>query len=291
MKHAWSELRNEYGSPPNGIISAGVWELEHNGVTIAFYTSGGYDYASMADAFNRERQKYSWKMEYLGKENVKAVDASIVKNLRLSENTVYNMMTPDDKLTFIVRTDDTGIWLENKANSGVEISSSRKTWTEMWEAADPLRNGDRDSGNVISKDCTYTYSDDDANNDTYISFDFTLDDVTSLDSVIDGLDGMEIGGGKITNSYAAVPEVTLDKNLLAASVGGGDKVHFSEEKDFNRDFDTQIVDGVSQNTVDYDPATKNIQLSFPDKQGTTVIEYKGATNQAEDYLRGDLSTF
>ena len=109
------------------MISPGVWELEHNGVTIAFYTSGGYDYASMADAFNNERQKYSWKMEYIGTENVKAVDASIMKNLRLSKNTVYNMMTPDDKLSFVVRTDATGIWLENEANPGVEISGSKKT--------------------------------------------------------------------------------------------------------------------------------------------------------------------
>lgn len=291
MKHAWSELRDEYGSPPNGMISPGVWELEHNGVTIAFYTSGGYDYASMADAFNNERQKYSWKMEYIGTENVKAVDASIMKNLRLSKNTVYNMMTPDDKLSFVVRTDATGIWLENEANPGVEISGSKKTWEDMWKAADPLRKGDWDSGNVISKDCTYTFSDDDTNNDTYIAFDFTLDDVTSLDSVIDGLDGMVIGGGNITNSYAAVPEVTLDNNLLAASVGGGDKVHFSEEKELGRDFDQQIVDGISGNTVAYDPATKNIQLIFPDQSGNPVIEYNGTTNQAEDYLRGDLSTF
>lgn len=148
-----------------------------------------------------------------------------------------------------------------------------------------------DSGSFISSTLTYTFADMEGTNDTFIAFDFTLDDVTSCDSVVDGLDGMVISGENIKNTYAITQDVALDNNILSASVIGGDKVHFSEEKELGRDFDKQTVPVVSKDTVAYDKDTDEISLTFSDTAGNPVIEYKGNSKQAEDYLRLDLSSY
>ena len=59
----------------------------------------------------------------------------------------------------------------------------------------------------------YQYNDSEGVNDTLLSFDFTLSAVTSLDSVIDGLDHMVINGKNITTHYATRVNVTQDKNI------------------------------------------------------------------------------
>lgn len=286
VRHGWDEMRDMDGNPPNGKFTEGAWELEHNGVTLTFLAGKEMDYSKMAEEVNKSSTRYTWKMDYIGKENVQAVDASLIENLRLSNNTVAMMQ--NDKLAFRVRADQTGIWLENIFTNS-EVANSKQTWASIG-----IDDKDWKEGNKINKNITYTYSDSEGVNDTYIAFDLVLDEVTSMDSVLDGLDGMEIGGGPITNHYGAVPDVQLDQNILSAYVNGGDQVLFSEEKEFGRDFDQKTKDPVSYNQVAYDPITKKIQLDFPDMSGSNngvVISYKGSTQEMENYLKGDLSTF
>lgn len=284
-KYSWDELINEDGvAASGGNIEQGVWELNHKGASIAFFTAKKRSYAEMADAINQSIERYSWKMDYIGQENVEAVDATVMKNLRLSNVTV-NMMTQDDKLSFTVKADDTGIWLEDSNTLGAEIGGSRKTWADLG-----IQDADWDTGNKISKNYTYQYQDNDSANDTYIAFDFVLDEVTSMDSVIDGLDGMVISGGTITNTYRAEPSINLDQNIKMAYINGGNTVYFSEEKDLGRDFDTEAYT-VSDGNFTYDAGTKEIDLAFPGVGGNEVINYKGNSSDVENYLRGDLSTY
>lgn len=286
VRHSWSEMRDMDGNPPNGSFKQGAWELEHKGVTLTFLAGEEMEYSKMAEEINKARNRYTWKMDYTGKENVQAVDANLIKNLRLSNNTVAMMQ--NDKLAFRVRADQTGIWLENTFTN-TEIANSKQSWASIG-----IDDKDWNKGNKINKNLTYTYKDDEGINDTYVAFDLVLDEVTSIDSVLDGLDGMEIGGGPITNRYGAVPDVQLDQNILSAYVNGGDKVLFSEEKLFGRDFDQKTKDNISYNKVTYDPITKEIQLDFPDISGSgngNVISYKGSSQEMETYLKGDLSTF
>ncbi len=277
VKHGWDELHktDDY-----------IWELEHEGVKLSFFVPN--EQMGMAEAINEAGKRYSWNITYAGSEDVQAVDANVVQNIRLSNYTVNQMA--GNHLSYTVRADQDGIWLETTPDPSIPgavgsmVNGSKKTWAEMniqsW-----------DSGPYISSTLTYTFADTEGSNDTYIAFDFTLDDVTSCDSVIDGLDGMVISGDNIKNTYAVTQDVTLDNNILSASVLGGDKVHFSEEKELGRDFDQQIVQGVAKDNVSYDKATGEITLAFSDSAGNPVIEYKGNSKQAEDYLRLDLSSF
>ncbi len=287
IRHLWSELRDENGNPPiGGRIEPGAWEINHKGASLAFFTAESCNFSEMADLINKSCSNYTWKMNYTGSENVLAVDASVMKNLRLSNNTVDNMMTPDDKLSFQVRADTTGIWLEESSNPGTMINGSKKTWADIG-----INDADWNSGNKISKNYTYSYHDSEGTNDTFISFDFELDEVTSLDSVIDGLDGMEISGGDITNSYAALLDIT-DNNIKTAYIVGGNKVHFSEEKDIDRNFDDP-TDKITSSTVQYDNTDNKVWIDFPDKTGTVtdVIAYKGNGQEANDIMKRDLSTY
>lgn len=284
IRHQWNELRDEDNNPPSGKIGQGVWTLDHKGSSVSFFTAEDVSYTEMANEIKKAGMRYSWRMEYKNNEEVQAVDANVMKNLRLSKVTV-DMMTQDDKLSFTVKADDTGIWLEETANPGVEVEGSKKTWADMG-----IQDTDWDSGNQLSKDCTYQFYDAEGTKDTYIAFDFELHEVTSVDSVVDGLDGMIISGGAITNAYRADPSVTLDHNIKVAYINGGNQVHFSEEKDLGRDFDIKAYE-VSDGDLTYDTGTKEISLVFPDKNKNEVIKYKGDSTQVENYLRGDLSTY
>lgn len=265
----------------------GAYELNCAGASISLlFPPNCSNYDKMAEAINLASERYDWRVTYTGSKEVQAVDAGLVQNLRISKTTA-DMISQDEKLSLTVRADQTGIWLENGAGApGTEIPGSRKTWAEM-----NIDDADWNSGNKLSSNFTYRYSDDDKVNDTYVSFDFTLDEVTSIDSVIDDLDGMQIDGRNITNSYQAVPNFTLDGNLLSASLTGGDKVHFSEEKALGRDFETQVVPDVSRNTAAYDASSPKMELSFSDASGSEVIKYTCDSKQNEDLLQTDLSAF
>lgn len=276
-RHGWDELKN---------VDDNIWELEHEGTTLTFFLPD--EGKGLVQAINEVSEHCSWGVTYTGSENVQAVDANVMKNIRLSNYTV-NQMT-DNNLSYTVRADDDGIWLETPSDPAVPgaagnmVDGSKKTWAEM-------NINSWDSGSYISSTLTYTYADSEGKNDTYIAFDFKLDDVTSCDSVVDGLDGMVISGNNIKNTYAATQEIKLDDNILSASVAGGDKVNFLEEKALGRDFDQQRVMDVSNNNVAYDKDTNEISLVFADQAGNPVIEYKGNSKQVEDYLRLDLSSY
>lgn len=194
-----------------------------------------------------------------------------------------------------------GIWLEYEykckykdANGDivedttrVEAENSYRTWEEMglkdWFDGYDVKGGRFE----------YTYTGDDGDdstvNDTYLSFDFTLSDITSKDSVIDGLDEMQISGGNIRTKYGTAIDITLDDNILTAASSSRTSVTFGEEKAFGRDFDDPKA-SLSEDNLNYDANTGNISLKFTSADHSTELTYKGVNDQTEK-MNKDLEKY
>lgn len=216
----------------------------------------------------------------------------------------------DDRFSVIVKAgkadpDDPnsrdGIWLEYEykctyqdangdiveGTTRVEAENSYRTWEEMglrdWFDGDDVKGGRFE----------YTYTGDDGDdstvNDTYLSFNFALSDITGKDSVIDGLDEMQISGGDICTKYGTAIDITLDDNILAASSSSKTSVTFEEEKAFGRDFDDSKA-SLSEDILAYDANTGNISLKFTSADQSTELTYKGVNDQYEK-MNEDLKKY
>lgn len=206
----------------------------------------------------------------------------------------------------VVKADDTGVWLqyefsykywdENQeqdvTESYIEIAEdSKRTWEEMglkdWFDGYDVKGGKYE----------YTYVGDNGDdvvnqNETFLSFNFTLSDITSKDSVIDGLDGMRISGGAISTKYATGIELPQDDHILQVKASAQSSISFEEEKALGRDFDQKEVSDVAHNNLEYDPTVGNVSLKFNNKAtGDTVIEFKGDTAGQKKRLESDLQTY
>ncbi len=293
----WSSLKDESErsfSPGN--MHSGAWMLDYEGATVAFFVGSDiHSESDMARAINSRRDEnvtYHWETKYVGTKDVKAVDASVVKNLQIS-NSLAQQLGTDPKLSYTVRAGknpagQNGIWLEK---DGAEVTGSFKSWHELMGETDTSKDL-WNSGDKISSDVQYVYNDNDGNNDTYLSFSFSLADVTSEDSVIDGLDGMVISGGKISNKYALNLNVTLDANVMKATAKSDKVITFQEELGLGRDFDQQEVDDVTDGNFTYDKNTGKTQLIFSNKNTSAdVIVYNGNASGMETKLDEDLKTY
>lgn len=106
IKHEWSEFRN---------VDDYVWELDHEGLTLSFFVPD--EQMGLPQAMNEVSKRYTWNITYTGSENVRAVDASVMKNIRLSNYTANQMV--DNNLSYTVKADDDGIWLETTPDPNV----------------------------------------------------------------------------------------------------------------------------------------------------------------------------
>lgn len=287
----WSALTDEDDSGASaGNIHAGSWCINYEGADVAFYIP--YDIHTLedlADAINSSNNgkvTYSWHEEYVGPEEVQAVDAEVMKNLRIS-NALAEKLGNDYSITVRAGWDSSnnedGIWLQN--SDGSAINGSFKSWADLgiqsW-----------DSGSSINSSYKYTYYDNDGTNDTYLAFDFKLADETSLDSVIDGLDGMKISGHDIKTNYTTNLNVTLDKNIVKAAASSNNVITFGEERELGRDFDQQTVPDVTNADISFDKTTGTASLDFLDKNNTaSVISYTGNTTQVESEMEDNLKTY
>lgn len=301
---SWSGLRDEDGhSFSENNMHQGTWMLNYEGASVAFFIGSDIrSISDMAKAINSCRDGkviYSWKTEYTGSKNEKAVNASFIKNLQIS-NSLAQKLAASPLLSIKVRAgkdaanNEDGIWLEEA--DGTRINGSFKSWHELLDVKDTsgavdLGKNPWNEGPYIKENFTYTYSDTDGVDDTMLTFDFILSDITSVDSVIDGLDGMVISGKDIITDYTAKLNVTQDGHLLRASLASSGKVTFQEELALERDFDQKEVT-VADNMVSYDKANKDTEIVFNEKtSGGPAIIYKGNAAGMEEMLDGDLQTY
>lgn len=285
----WSNVIDEDGNSFSADnIHGGAWSLEYQGATLAFFVGDVRTKDDMIDSINscnNGKVSYTWKTEFTGTQDVKAVDAQVIKNLQISNSFAANLSSNSD-FSYTVRAGKSGgqngIWLEN--SDGTAVNGSFKSWADLgidsW-----------DSGSSISSQTTYTYSDDEGVNDTYISFEFSLSDITSVDSVIDGLDGMVICGQNIRTNYSTDVDAKLDGNIQKVTSTVKNPIFFEEEKALGRDFDQQKIDAFQKEDIEYDETSKNASLKFKDPSGNTVLEYTTETTTNESRLDRDLKTY
>lgn len=290
-KHfSWYHLSDKDGKLlSDHTIHAGIWNLNYQGTNIEFQVGASANTVSdMAKAINS--MDYVCEIIYSGVTEEKAVDADVIKNLRVSNN-LLNILGGSDKLDIRVRAgkdavnQQDGIWLEK--SDGTVIAGSYRTWASMGITS-------WNSGKDINSSYSYIYHDDDGSNDTYFSFEYNLSDVTSVDSVIDGLDNMVICSDGVTTKYGINTSVTIPKdgNLISATHNhNGENISFQEEKVLGRDFDKKQINGVASTDLVYDSKSSNVKAIFADANGNPVITYNGSTTQIEKELYTDLTSY
>lgn len=192
-KFNWENLVDEDGNPASeDNIHSGNWSLNCDDSAVSFSIPQEIDtFDELINAINAcsgQKITQTLQSEYIGNANETAVTASFMDNIWVS-NELAAALTNTQDFSIFVRADGAGIWLESA--DGTEMAGSKMTWAEMginsW-----------DSGADISASNTYCYEYyTAASKDTpYLTFDFSLSEVTSLDSVKDGLDRMELKDGK-----------------------------------------------------------------------------------------------
>lgn len=289
----WENLVDEEGVPASkDNIHSGTWTLDFDGTMVTFDIPREIDsLEELADAINdcvSEQITQTLRREYIGSAEETAVTASFMQNIGIS-NELAAALTNTKDFSIFVHADKTGVWLENA--DGTEVANSKMSWAQMginsW-----------DSGADISSSKMYSYKYYSvANKDTpYLAFDFNLSEVTSMDSVIDGLDGMELKDGKITTNYGASVKVDTSATGNAsikkfASSANNIKVDFEQEIDLGRDFDSKtdnVTGDISidvQNTGGADTAV----LKFDGTNGD--ITYSGDISGVEAGMASDVESY
>jgi len=282
--HGWDELKDEDGNGASaGNAHGGVWTLEHNNSSIAFYMPKTVetidDMVKAVEDCTTSEYTYTLKETYSGSKEEQAVDANSTKGMVVTNSLANNIS--GSNIAFTVRADDTGVWLEE---NGTMMADSKQTWDKMGISS-------WDSGSDIKANYTYIYHDNDGSNDTNISFEYTLSDITSVDSVIDGLDGMLIAGNKVTNNYDMTSETTTDANILKTSMKYNGTVTFEEEKELGRDFDKQTIDKVASDVVNYDETTGIIAVDYVDASQNAVLSYTGIDAGEKAQMTADINEY
>lgn len=291
--HNWDQLKDEDGGGLSVLnIGAGTWTLDYEGAEISFFIGNDVETLNdMADAINSCKDgkiQYSLHTKYAGSYEEKAVDVDeFIKNLQIS-NVLTQYISSNNDVKIIVRAGDgqngtkNGIWLEQP--DGSEITGSFQSWDDLgihsWE-----------QGTDINSNYVYKYSDSEGINDTLLSFDFTLSDVTSLDSVINGLDHMAISGNNITTHYETNVNITQDNNIKKVQTKAYNKIFYTEEKQLGRDFDVKNIDNLSNANLGYDAANGKITMDFLDAAGNSVISYEGDATKTKASIKNAVDNY
>lgn len=260
----WSKVYDLNGNTlSESTLNAGPWAVDYYGSKFTFTvpntTTSLSELAKDVDSCKNASVSYNWEVYYAEGLYEQAVDVKkdtvdvtdTLGNHRVTQAAADFMSTSDKKgLEMTVRADSTGIWLQKQ--DGSQLTGSKKTWQNLgilsWDkgTAVPGWNG----GSPVS----YSYSD----SATGLSFDFSLSDITSLDSVVDGLDGMKITGTPRRVQYTPEVEIlTGAYNIKSANIYESIKLFFAyeDEKALGRDFDTKewttSSKKISYNSTDY----------------------------------------
>lgn len=280
-------INNLYDESGNKLTSdnyhPGAWTLDYKGAEITFYFDDSIEsIEDIADTINRTMGKnnlvhYELTEEYSDSNPTKAVDVTSVSNITVSNNLAAALsLDPSMKLT--LKADSTGISLVDKTNA--PISGSAKTWADLGISS-------WNSGSDISESKTYKYTYQENGKDV-LTIDFKLDDVTSLDSVIDGLDGMTVDSNGITTKYSTSAANNTKHLKMTTSIKN--TVDLAQEYQLGRDFSTKSGT-LANETIDYDNSTHKATLSYKDASSNDVIKFEGDTSSAETALANKLNKY
>lgn len=274
----WEDIKSKSGdSMADGYLNEKTWVADYHGAKLIFTVNNAFNGISgLVDAIKEESANNRFRLYavYAGSSEVQAVDADInnsrfeIRSTAVAQNVVsgngYTLRAGDGT------SGHDGLWLEDA--NGNEVTGSFQSWAD-------LGINSWDSGSDIKAALhNYKYTDKDGVNDTHIEFPFTLSDITSKDSVIDGLDGVKIDFGNANTKYNA--NLNFDNtghtNVLSAEIVNQNiNVTLQNELDLGRDFDVQAQDVGSGNWgIVGGPAYYPNQWSAtPSGSSTGVVDY------------------
>lgn len=204
-----------------------------------------------------------------------------------------------------------GVWLERPSfaedesgNSIIDISSceweyvtgSLKTWSEVGLADDGqgLWSQGTDMTAGVYANVHYDYYD--SNTMGKISFEIEST-VTSLDSVIDGIDQSTIYGSDVANRYGASGAASSEyvSSFRVSLNGAKNYISPQEEYDIGRNYETKAYKGVATGTlsVDNDVKTVTVTMSNPSDARTagTSIEYAEDISAYREDVADDVARY
>ena len=290
-KFGWNNLLDEEDEPASASnIHEGGWHLDYHGADLSIYVPGDIsslsEFADVVNDFKTGRVKYSWQTEFVGNSSEQAVDAITVDNLRISQ-AMADFLKGNENLEMKVECDNNGIRIKN--TDGSILTGSDKSWDDIVGDNPPW-----DSGDAISAKKTYTYYAGTDSSNPLLSFDFTLSDVTSVDSVIDGLNGMEFSNKGVRTYYSSSASVDTSGASNVMSMSGSAiriGVAFSEEYRLGRDFNDKKGLEMSAD-VKYDNAGGNERASVTfSNNGDDVISLEGDLSSVRSRMNSDIDQY
>lgn len=263
-------------------VHSGSWFFNYHGAEVEMYfgtdVSNYIDVAEQINGASNGKVKYTWCEEYTGNGYEQAVDVDIDRTTQITD-ALATKMKDTASYQWRMKADATGIWMED--DSG-EITDSRRTWDEMlihsW-----------DQGTDISAGKLYFYHMD--NGEISFSFEFTLSDITSMDSVIDGIDNMLVDDNGVINSYDMDVTPSSDVRIKKAQAKvRGLNVQFEDEIALGRRFD-QAQGTVSSQNVTVSPDSGKAELKYTDSTGNDVLSFEGDISSMEQDMEGLLERY
>ena len=261
---------------------SGAWMVDYRGAEITFFVKDDVksldELTEKLNAITDETQSvhYVWEERQVGDVEKQAVSVNKVGNVRVSQ-TMADALAVNPVTGFYVHADEEGIFVSDLNDN--EIAGSKKKW-------DAMQIGSWDSGSDISGNKTYRYSYGDALGELF-SFSFQLGDETSVDSVIDGLDGMKIDCSDFQSGYTTSVSKSLADVQMTASARLN--VNFNEEYALGRDFDQKNVQ-LADEKLSYNAGAKTAALALQNG-GSTVISLTGSTSSAESALQSKMDNY
>ncbi len=266
---------------PNNIHN-GSWYLNYYGAELNLYF--GTDIATFTDmaeqinASSNSKFIYTWQTGYVGNVEEQAVDADIINRTKVTD-ALAEKLKNWGSYQWKMKADDTGIWMEDA--DGI-IKDSKRTWEEMF-----IKSWDQ--GTDISDDKLYSYNMD--NGEISFSFDFTLSDITSRDSVIDGINDMLVSDRGVNTSYTMDVVPGSDSNIKKATAKvWGLSIDFMDEVALGRIFGNQ-TDTVASENVTVAQGSKNAELHYKDSAGNDVLAFQGDITPAEQVMKDAVDKY
>lgn len=282
--YPWSELKDEYGVPiGSGNFHSGDWHLNCDGllfnITLGMEVNSYSDVQKAIDKCIGKGFSYETGA-YIDSVNEKAVDANMPSGGVVITNASAAAQTLGNDIKYYVHADKDGVWLAG--DNDVAIADSKKSWSELV--------GDFSNGTDIQKNIKYTYIDNDGNNDTRITFNFTLSDITSIDSIVDGLDGMQLTGSYFSTYGGNSTYKGISDSIIGTSISTNYSMSFEQEKNMSRDFD-QKEPIVGTSNVVYDEAANTAKIAFVDNNTNNVMEMEGKSDAAISAMKYDTGRY
>lgn len=294
----WKEIKNKAGEAVTDTDYVnGSWTANYHGADLTFKVENAFNGISgMIAAINQEHDENRIHVcaAYCGSDEVKAVDADMNRTrVPLKDPVAADMINkmllaadPSEK-SYFLRADKQGLCLQD-GKTGTEIPQSKVTWEELTKAASGGGGASGASappwmsGSYIDDSTTYTYVDPSGSG---VSFTFQLSDITSVDSVVDGLDMVPITPGNVTNYYqTAIEKNSTDPNLKGIQLQQSvTTITLADEIALNRDFSSQTAS--FKGDLQYTPPS--VALSY--KNG--VVAYHGDVSSIRDAMEAALEAY